>query len=62
MTQETYKVFFIQHLDGNSIEFYLVKDSLMERFKRYVMNVTVFLYTIFQLHLILYWLLNLGLI
>jgi len=62
MTQETSKVFFIQHLDGNSIEFYLVKDSLMERFKRYVMNVTVFLYTIFQLHLILCGLLRVGLI
>jgi len=36
--QETFRVFFIPRLDGNSLKSYLVNNSLMELFKRYVMN------------------------
>jgi hypothetical protein len=38
MMQETYRVFFIPLLDGNFMKSYLVNNSLMELFKRYVMN------------------------
>jgi len=40
MMQETFRVFFIQLSDGNSMKFYLVNNSLMEQFKRYAMNQT----------------------